>query len=662
VALFYIYKPNKLNRLSRHAAFSLLAASISANAQFSVPPATYWPANANKARVEGSLLLPVDAAARSIVLSTPTSAEREGLVSKSSTRSPSNGIVPNLRRRTIGFAREVPSAKGSFRLSDLAWSRAEGGKEAAHVKLTSPGAAAIRIGVLLTDVPTALEMRFKGLGESASAFGPYSAKIARESMYWSPVLEGETAIVEFSLPAGVSANAGVVFFPVISHLVVAGDALRRADPMGRIGQSGACEVDVACLPTTLQQQAASAVNAVARMVLTDQGRTILCSGTLLNDSITSFTPYFFTANHCLDDGDTDFAASKARSAAAAATINTYWFFQTSVCGQDTANNVNFIVVDGGAKLLSRSVDFDWGLVRLNNTPPAGATFAAWNATPLSAPGTVADGIHHPEGDLKKFSQGTTQGFQIFRDGSSFIAMQWMQGVTEPGSSGSGLFTYNGSQNYYELRGALYAGNSACDASHQNATDNYSRFDVALPMLLKYLTPNAPNPTRQTLIVEYYYPPFDDYFLTANPAEIEGLDNGVHPGWVRTGLTFLAYSDPATAPADASPVCRFYVLPQAGDSHFYSADPAECAATAIRFAGTWIQESPAHFYIQLPNPITGACPANTRAVFRFLKNDNQLHHRYTAEVDVRNSIIDNGGWTQEGYGKPPAQSVMCSPMS
>jgi hypothetical protein len=275
---------------------------------------------------------------------------------------------------------------------------------------------------------------------------------------------------------------------------------------------------------------------------------------------------------------------------------------------------------------------------------------------------VADGIHHPEGDLKKFSQGTTQGFQIFRDGSSFIAMQWMQGVTEPGSSGSGLFTYNGSQNYYELRGALYAGNSACDASHQNATDNYSRFDVALPMLLKYLTPNAPNPTRQTLIVEYYYPPFDDYFLTANPAEIEGLDNGVHPGWVRTGLTFLAYSDPATAPADASPVCRFYVLPQAGDSHFYSADPAECAATAIRFAGTWVEESPALFYIQLPNPTTGACPANTRAVFRFLNNVNGLHHRYAAEVGVRDSIIQDGGWTQEGYGNPPAQSVMCSPIS
>ena len=41
------------------------------------------------------------------------------------------------------------------------------------------------------------------------------------------------------------------------------------------------------------------------------------------------------------------------------------------------------------------------------------------------------------------------------DGSSFVAMLWSQGVTEPGSSGSGLFTLNASQNYYELRGALF---------------------------------------------------------------------------------------------------------------------------------------------------------------------------------------------------------------
>ncbi len=591
------------------------------------------------------------------MLATPTNAEREKLTSKLATKAAKDGIVLKRRRLTIGFARQVPSAQSSFGLSDLAWSQTDGGLQAAHVSLTSPGAAAIRIGLFFTGAPPELEVRFKGARSSAPAFGPYSGEVAHGSIYWSPVLEGETGIIELALPGGVS-PAGTVSLPMISHLVVAGNALRQADPLGQIGQAGACEVDIACMSTSLRQQAASAVNAVARMVVTDQGQTFLCSGTQLNDSITSFTPYYFTANHCLDNLDADVAASKAQPAAAAATINNYWFFQTSVCGQDIASDVNFVLVAGGAQLLGRSVDYDWALVRLNDPPPAGATFAAWNASTLSAAGIAADGIHHPEGDLKKYSQGTTQGIQTYSDGSSFVAMQWMHGVTEPGSSGSGLFTYNANQNYYELRGALFSGTSACN--DPSGIDEYSRLDVALPMLTQYLTPNAANPTKETLVVEYYYPVLDDYFITSNQAEIQALDNGAHPGWTRTGLTFLAYSDPSVAPAGASPVCRFYVLPQAGDSHFYSADPAECAATAITFAGTWVEESPALFYIQLPNATTGACPENTRPVFRFLNNVNGLHHRYTAEVDVRDSIIQDGGWTQEGYGNPPAQSVMCSP--
>jgi hypothetical protein len=661
-ALTKIIGYNMSIRLFRYAALALLTTAVSTNAQLSVPPATYRPVNPNKAQIEPALLLPADAAARSILLSTPTDAERQGLTPKLATKTSKDGIVPKRRRLIIGFALQVAPAQGSFKLSDLTWAQTAGGTQAAHISLTSSGAAAIRIGLVLTGGPTALEMRFKGSSNTAQVFGPYPAALAQESIYWSPVLEGETGIIELTLPAGVTPDAGTVSLPTISHLVVAGNALRQADPLGDIGQSGACEVDVACLPAALQQQAASAVNAVARMVLTDHGQTGICSGTLVNDSLTSSTPYFFTANHCLDNDDADVGASKALPAAVAATINTYWFFQTSVCGADTSNNVNFVLLAGGAKLLGRGVDFDWDLVRLNNPPPAGATFAAWNASPLSQPGVAADGIHHPEGDLKKFSQGTTQGIQTMSDGSSFVAMQWMQGVTEPGSSGSGLFTFNPNQNYYELRGALFGGNSACDARHQSATDLYSRLDVALPMLAQYLTPTAANPTKETLVVEYYYPGYDDYFITANQAEIQGLDNGAHPGWQRTGLTFLAYSDPSVAPAGASPVCRFYVLPQAGDSHFYSADPAECAATALKFAGVWVEESPALFYIQLPNPTTGACPPNTRAVFRFLNKANGLHHRYTAEVDVRDSIITDGGWIQEGYGSPPAQTVMCSPTS
>ncbi len=636
-------------------------ASVCAQAQLSVPPATYQPAASSKAQVAPALLLPSGAPARSIVLSMPTEKERSGLTPKAASVSSKDGVAPKRQRMIIGFPRQVDPAQGSFGLADLAWTQTDGGMKVAHVDMTSANAAALRIGMLLTGVPATLEMRFKG-ADSVQVFGPYPADVASGSIYWSPVLEGESGTIELSLPAGVS-PAGRVSLPMISHLVVAGNSLRQADPLDQIGLAGPCEVDVACMSPTQKAQAATAVNAVARMVLTDQGQTALCSGTLLNDSITSGTPYFFTANHCIDNDDDDPGASKDYPAIAAATINTYWFFQTNVCGQDSPNNVNFVVVAGGAKLLGRSNDYDWNLLRLNNPPPAGATFAAWNANPLSAAGVAADGIHHPSGDLKKYSQGMTQGFQTFKDGSSFVAMQWQQGVTEPGSSGSGLFTYNAGQNFYELRGGLFGGASACGAD-QGGIDVYSRMDIALPLVRQYLTPTASNPTKQTLVVEFYNATLDDYFFTAVPLEIQVLDDGVLPGWRRTGLTFLAYSDPSVAPSGASPVCRFYVLPQFGDSHFYSAVPAECAtvATSPQFTDKWVEENPALFYIQTPNQTTGACPTGTRPIYRFDNIANPLHHRYTAEVDVRDAIRSDGGWIQEGYGTPPNQTVMCSPTS
>jgi hypothetical protein len=321
------------------------------------------------------------------------------------------------------------------------------------------------------------------------------------------------------------------------------------------------------------------------------------------------------------------------------------------------------------------VDSDWALVRLNSAPPANAIFSAWNAQTL-ANGTAIDVAHHPEGDLKKFSQGMTQSYFSFTDGTSFAQVRYTSGSTEPGSSGSGLLTLGSGGGFYELRGGLFAGDAACN--NVSGTDVYSRLDVALPLLAQYLTPGAANPTKETLVVEYYYAGLDDYFITANPSEIQGLDNGAHPGWVRTGLTFLAYSDPSVAPAGVSPVCRFYLLPQFGDSHFYSADPAECARTAAKFAGAWVEESPALFYIPLPDKTTFACPANTRPVYRFLNQNNQIHHRYTAEVDARNCMYYGSNpasdkdvdctqfttttWTEEGNGVPPNLPIMCSPTS
>jgi hypothetical protein len=69
------------------------------------------------------------------------------------------------------------------------------------------------------------------------------------------------------------------------------------------------------------------------------------------------------------------------------------------------------------------------------------------------------------------------------------------------------------------------------------------------------------------VIEYYYAALDHYFITQFKDEIAALDAGAHPGWVRTGQSFLAYRPGEGA---GQPVARYYGLPSAGlDTHFFT---------------------------------------------------------------------------------------------
>jgi hypothetical protein len=104
------------------------------------------------------------------------------------------------------------------------------------------------------------------------------------------------------------------------------------------------------------------------------------------------------------------------------------------------------------------------------------------------------------------------------------------------------------------------------------------------------------------------------------------------------------------------VCRFYLPPPYGDSHFYSASPAECAAVQAKYP-FFVLETSALFYIVLPNPITGACPSGTVPVYRVWDNRVDTNHRYTTSRAIRDQMVA-AGWLAEGYG--PDAVIMCSP--
>jgi probable HAF family extracellular repeat protein len=151
-------------------------------------------------------------------------------------------------------------------------------------------------------------------------------------------------------------------------------------------------------------------------------------------------------------------------------------------------------------------------------------------------------------------------------------------------------------------------------------------------------------------VEFYHAGLDHYFLSVDPKEIGDLDAGVHKGWVRTGKSFAVYATSATG---MRPVCRFYIPPDRGDSHFFSASPDECAdvlqktQTDPAYAG-YVYETPAAFYVALPDGFTGACPIGMVAVYRLWNARTDSNHRYTTDFAVRGEMIAKG-YVPEGYG-------------
>src|SRR5207249_9921491 len=140
-------------------------------------------------------------------------------------------------------------------------------------------------------------------------------------------------------------------------------------------------------------------------------------------------------------------------------------------------------------------------------------------------------------------------------------------------------------------------------------------------------------------VEYYNIGLDHYFISDLQPDIDALDSGRIAGWTRTGQIFKVFPSQASGGAGVNPVCRFYIPPVHGNSHFFSASPAECATvlpktgTDPNFSG-YAYESPNAFYIALADTTTGACPAGTLPVYRLWNQRSDSNHRYTIDPAIK----------------------------
>jgi serine protease len=146
------------------------------------------------------------------------------------------------------------------------------------------------------------------------------------------------------------------------------------------------------------------------------------------------------------------------------------------------------------------------------------------------------------------------------------------------------------------------------------------------------------------VIEYFHGGFGHYFMTADPAEIAGLDGGAYGGvFSRTGQTFKARDGPAIG---AIPVCRFFTVAFAPkSSHFYTANPPECGG--LKANPNWQYEKIA-FYNAVPN-LAGVCPQDTVPVYRVYNNGQTgaPNHRFTTSIAIHDDFVQNRGWVSEG---------------
>jgi len=456
------------------------------------------------------------------------------------------------KRLQIGISRGVVDEAEIALPPAFSWIPVSGG-HVLRLDIVSPGAAALRSALDVAALPDGTELRV-----ASSAGGPVEwADLAAmragadgNGLYWTPVTAGETQRFELFVPgAAPRAHAAL---QRVSHFVTS--PFQPLDLGKALGTSGTCNIDVACRTGALGPAFVNAKNAVARMVFEDGG-AFTCTGTLLNDSTPATqVPYLFSAAHCFD------------TQAVASTLVTFWGYESPSCGQRSAGaNTQ---VTGGADLLFATLTSDASFMRLRATPAAGAFLAGWNSATLS-PSTPVIAIHHPRGDNKKVSEGSHSGFQggVAIGGQALTSTaraSWTTGTTEPGSSGSGLFTLAGGE--YQLRGGLAGGSASCANSGQSEAagnvDFYSRFDQVFASLQPWLGAPTAGPTRD-YTGAWFVPAESGWGLTVFnfPGQLFALffvyDSQGRPTWYRlqgawTGADIVSADlERATGPAWSS---------------------------------------------------------------------------------------------------------------
>ena len=121
--------------------------------------------------------------------------------------------------------------------------------------------------------------------------------------------------------------------------------------------------------------------------------------------------------------------------------------------------------------------------------------------------------------------------------------------------------------------------------------------------------------------------------TASEPDIDAIESGRTKGWQETGygLAVFALSNPTHCCSMYGqvpvPVCRFYIPPESGDSHFFSASAQECAEVAAKFP-SFVKETDAAFFViaggQGHGRLSLAVPAGVSTLESAARHESPIH--------------------------------------
>ena len=173
-------------------------------------------------------------------------------------------------------------------------------------------------------------------------------------------------------------------------------------------------------------------------------------------------------------------------------MTAFWSYQTRTCNGDLPDLLSVPRTEGAGLLSTLGgagyPEGDMALLQLEGDLPAGTVFQGWDAAPHPV-GSQVTGIHHPGSDdwgfFKRISFGRIIPESAFvTSGDTYFNVSWPvgQGYTEPGSSGSAVFSSSET-----VAGALSGGDIvgyACPT--EPVTDVFTHFSAFYPHIRPFI--------------------------------------------------------------------------------------------------------------------------------------------------------------------------------